>query len=126
MKTDAAKSDGDSVLAFLCWIVVGAGASLGVLSLLTIGPFVLLVTLVLAGLLLWRVDFGWAMAGIISGAAGPVLYVAWLNRGGPGEVCREFDGGQSCTDAWSPWPFVVVGGLLLVGGVVVFARQRHR
>ena len=81
------KADGDSVRAFLGWCVVGAGACLGVLSLLTIGPFVLLLTLMLAGLMLWRVDFGWAMAGMVSGAAAPVLYVAWLNRGGPGSVC---------------------------------------
>jgi hypothetical protein len=119
------KADGDSVRAFLGWCVVGAGACLGVLSLLTIGPFVLLLTLMLAGLLLWRVDFGWAMAGMVSGAAAPVLYVAWLNRGGPGSVCESLgDGGQSCTDAWSPWPFLVVAVLLAIAGVVVFARQR--
>ena len=122
-----AKADGDSVRAFLGWVVVGAGGSLGVLSLLTIGPFVLLLTLFLAGLLLWRVDFGWGMTGMLSGAAAPVLYVAWLNRGGPGEVCTSYaDGGQSCTDAWSPWPFVAVGVLLMVAGLAWFLRQRHR
>jgi hypothetical protein len=121
------KANGDSVPAFLGWLVIGAGGSLGVLSLLTIGPFVLLATLMLAGLLLWRVDFGWAMAGIISGAAAPVLYVAWLNRDGPGNVCTTYaDGGQSCGDEWSPWPFVAVAVILLVAGVVVFVRQRGR
>jgi hypothetical protein len=120
------KADGDSGRAFLGWLVIGAGGCLGVVSLLTIGPFVLLLTLMLAGLLLWRVDFGWAMAGMISGAAFPVLYVGWLNRGGPGSVCTSDALSQSCTDEWSPWPFVVVGVLLLVAGVVVFVRQRGR
>jgi hypothetical protein len=121
------RARGDSLPAFLGWGVIGAGASLGVLSLLTIGPFVLLATLMLAGLLLWRLDFGWGMAGMISGTALPLLYVAWLNRQGPGEVCASSaGGGLRCTDEWSPWPFVVVGVLLVVGGFVVFARQRRR
>ncbi len=120
------KTDGDSGVAFAGWCVIGAAGCFSVLSLLTIGPFVLLLTLMLSGLMLWRVDFGWAMAGMISGAALPVLYVAWLNRGGPGEVCTTTATSQSCTDAWSPWPFVVVAVVLLVTGVVVFVRQRGR
>jgi hypothetical protein len=120
------KADGDSVLAFLGWCVIGAGGCVGVLSLLTIGPFVLLLTLMLTGLMLWRVDFGWAMAGMISGSSVPLLYVAWLNRGGPGSVCTfSGDGGQSCGDEWSPWPFLVVAVLLAAAGVAVFARQRR-
>jgi hypothetical protein len=121
------RAAGDSFPAFLGWGVVGVGGAAGVLSLLTVGPFVLLLTLMLAGVLLWRVNFGWSMAGIISGAAVPVFYVAWLNRRGPGDVCTSLPGGgQDCTDEWSPWPFVVVGLVLLVAGLVVFVRQRHR
>jgi hypothetical protein len=121
------KAPGDSVAAFLGWCLVGAAWGLSVLSLLTIGPFVLLFTLMLVGWMLWRVDFGWGMAGIISGAALPVLYVAWTNRGGPGEVCSHIaDGGESCTDEWSPWPFLVFALILLVVGLVVFLRQRGR
>lgn len=63
-------------------------------------------------------------AGVVAGLALPVLYVAWLNRGGPGEVCRTLAGGQECLDAWSPWPFIgaavlcfVVAGLLLRSGM---------
>jgi hypothetical protein len=120
------KAPGDSVGAFLGWCLVGAAWGLSILSLLTIGPFVLLFTLMLVGVMLWRVDFGWGMAGIISGASLPVLYVAWINRGGPGEVCSHFDGGESCTDEWSPWPFLVLAVILLVVGVVVFVRHRGR
>jgi hypothetical protein len=118
------KARGDSVPAFLAWLVLGAGAGLGVLSLLTIGPFVLLGTLMLSGFLLWRVDFGWSMAGMISGAGLPVLCVGWLNRDGPGEVCTRSATELSCGDEWSPWPFVVVGLALVVTGVVVFVRRR--
>ena len=120
------KAPGDSVPAFLAWCVVGAGLCFGVLSLLSVGPFVLLATFVLCGFLLWAVDFGWGMTGIISGAALPVLYVAWLNRGGPGEVCTSTATSTECGDEWSPWPFLVVAIVLLVAGVVVFVRQRGR
>ena len=74
---------GDSWTAYSLWCLAG----LGVLSILTIGPFVLLLTLALCGWLLWRLEFGWGMLGLLSGAALPVLYVAWLNRDGPGTVC---------------------------------------
>jgi hypothetical protein len=97
-----------------------------VLSILTIGPFVLLLTLFLCAFLLWRLDFGWGMAGLISGAAAPLLYVAWLNRGGPGEVCTGDSRAISCTDEWSPWPFLAVAVVLVVAGVVLFGRQRGR
>jgi hypothetical protein len=120
------KASGDSVAAFLGWCLVGAALALAILTLLTIGPFVLLLTLMLIGFLLWRVDFGWAMAGMVSGAGLPVLYVAWLNRDGPGEVCTRTATQVTCSDRWSPWPFVVVGVLLLAGGVVAFARNRFR
>jgi hypothetical protein len=120
------KRDGDSLLAFLAWCVIGAALCFGVLSLLSVGAFVLLAALMVCGFLLWALELGWGMAGIISGAGLPLLYLAWLNRGGPGEVCTSTATSSECTDAWSPWPFVVVAVLLLVTGVVVFVRQRGR
>ncbi len=117
---------GDSVAAFAGWCVAGAGLCLGVLSILTIGPFALLFTLFLCAYLLWRLGFGWGMAGLVSGAAAPLLYVAWLNRGGPGEVCTGDSRALSCTDEWSPWPFVVGAVVLAVVGVLVFVRRRGR
>jgi hypothetical protein len=119
------RSKADSGGAFLWWCLAGAGLGLGVLSLLSIGAFVLLATFMLCGVLLWRLDFGWGMGGLLSGAALPVLYVAWLNRGGPGEVCHRDAQSLSCTDEWSPWPFVVVGVAMVVAGLVVFARRDH-
>jgi hypothetical protein len=113
----------DSGGAFAAWCVVGAGLALGVLSILTIGPFVLLATFFLCGFLLWRLEFGWGMAGMLSGAALPLLYVAWLNRDGPGEVCTRTARSVSCGDEWSPWPFVAVALALAVAGLVVFARR---
>jgi hypothetical protein len=117
---------GDSVGAFVGWCVAGAGLCLGILSILTIGPFVLLVTLMLCGFLLYRVDFGWGMAGLLAGSAVPLMYLAWLNRGGPGTVCTGDSRAMSCGDEWSPWPFLVVAVALVVAGVAMFVLRRDR
>ena len=120
------KADGDSVPAFCAWCVVGAALCFGVISLLSVGALVLLATFFVCGFLLWAVDFGWGMAGMISGAGLPLLYVAWLNRDGPGTVCTVHGLATECTDEWSPWPFLAVAVVLAVVGVVVFVRQRGR
>ena len=116
---------GDSWTAYWLWCLAGAGLCLGVLSILTIGPFVLLVTLGLCGWLLWRLDFGWGMLGLLSGAAVPVLYVAWLNRDGPGTVCTSYRHRDELRRrvvapgrSWR-WPLV-----LRVAGIVAFVRER--
>ena len=117
------RSEADSFPAFLGWCVAGAAGCFGVLSLLTVGPFVLLGTLFLCGWLLYRFNFGWAMGGLLTGAALPVLYVAWLNRNGPGEVCTRTATSESCGDEWSPWPFVALALVLVVAGLATFARR---
>ena len=111
--------------AFALWAVAGAGLCLGVLSILTIGFAVLFVTLVVCGVLLWRTGVGPALTGIIAGGAAPVLYVAWLNRDGPGSHCTVTATSNTCTDEWSPWPFAVVAVAMLVAGVVSFIRLRR-
>jgi hypothetical protein len=116
---------GDSLPAFLGWCLAGAAGCFGVLSLLTVGPFVLLATLFFSAWLLWSFGFGWAMGGLLTGAALPVLYVAWLNRDGPGQVCSSTATSQTCTDEWSPWPFVGAAIVLTVAGVVVLLRRPH-
>ena len=115
----------DSWAAFLMWGVAGVGLCFGVLSILTVGPFVLLVTLALCGWLLYRADFGWGMLGLLVGAAVPLLYVAWLNRDGPGTVCTVDGPVTSCGDEVSPWPFVAMALVVAVIGLVSFVRLRR-
>jgi hypothetical protein len=38
-------------------------------------------------------------------------------------VCNA--SGTSCTEEWSPWPFLAVGVLLLVLGLVLFLRHER-
>ncbi len=56
----------------------------------------------------------------LSGLGVLPLVVAWLNRDGPGEVCRSLGAtGQECTEEWSPWPWLAVGVTLVAAGVVL-------
>ena len=112
-----------SVALFCGWALVGAGGTLGVLSLLTIGPVVLVLVAAATVLLALRTTDSRGLAGLPAGAGAASLYVAWLNRAGPGEVCRPLGGGgQDCMDEWSPWPWLVVGVGLVVAGVLLYRR----
>jgi hypothetical protein len=110
---------------FLAWSVVGVGFFGGLLAV-----FALPVTLVL-----WGISGGGAVIiakhkeargawpGIVSGASILAFFIAYLNRNGPGEVCTAHIGRASCTSSeqqWSPWPFVAVGVIMVVGGVAGF------
>jgi uncharacterized membrane protein HdeD (DUF308 family) len=97
----------------------------GLLGAFTIGVFVLPAA-VIGAVVLARIDrAGGELLGLISGLGIPLLYVGYLNRRGPGDVCTTArDGSQSCIEEWSPWPWVAVGVLLILVGVVAFAKYR--
>jgi len=106
-------------LWFVAWFVVGALFCLGLLAIMTIGVFVLAVAVIAAIVLATRPGSARGLPGLLSGLALPVLYVAYLNRSGPGTVCHAISGGTECTDEWSPWPWLVIGLVLLAAGVVL-------
>jgi hypothetical protein len=104
-------------------MAVGAGACLALLTALTIGPAVLVAVVAALVALVRRpggVDAG--VTGLLSGAGVLALCVAFLNRQGPGEVCETSATQSTCTSEWSPWPWLVVGVLLMAGGVLPFRR----
>lgn len=62
---------------------------------------------------------GWQ--GLLTGVGLPVLYVAWRNRFGPGDVCtRILGGGQACVQEWRPWPWLAAGLFFIGCGLVTF------
>jgi hypothetical protein len=118
---------------FLAWTTVGVGFVGGLLAV-----FAFPVTLVLwgvsgagAAVITKHKRARVAWPGIASGASILVFLIAYLSRDGPGEVCTAHIG-RACTSfeqQWSPWPFVAVGVIMLVGGVVGFIfiqRQARR
>jgi hypothetical protein len=57
----------------------------------------------------------------------PCLYIAYLNRDGPGNVCTAYaHGGQSCTQEYSPLFWAGVAAALITTGLIMFMVQRHR
>ncbi len=124
MRTADASHSGHSWSAFLTWSLVGVGYALGLLSIMTIGvPILLAAVAGTAVLLLSR----WAkrgVLGLLAGLAVPLLYIAYLNRSGPGQVCSSIGDATACIDQWSPWPWVAVALVLLVASGVLQTRQQ--
>ncbi|WP_330461184.1 hypothetical protein OIB37_32540 [Streptomyces sp. NBC_00820] len=110
---------------FCAWFTVGALASFSLLSILTVGLYLLPVTLAATALLASRRRSSAGLAGLVSGTGVPLLYVAFLNRGGPGTVCTTTAASQSCVDEYNPWVWLAAGTALLLAGILLGAiRQR--
>jgi hypothetical protein len=124
-----------TAVGFTLWTVEGAGLALGLLTVLTIGVFVLPMAIALGAVLAWRGPRWLAGPGIVAGLSLPLLYVGYLNRGGPGMVCTgqtplqrvaPVAASGSCTQEWSPWPWIGTGLLLIVAGVVLALAAARR
>jgi len=111
---------------FAAWLIIGVGYALSLVGSASIGLFVLPLPVIATILLARRQHATGGLPGLISGLGIPLLYVAYLNRAGPGPICTTIPGGQDCTDEWSPWPWLAAALILLALGVTTFiARQRH-
>ncbi len=111
---------------FTAWLLVGAGYAVSIVGIASIGLFVLPLPVLATVLLVRRQLATSGLPGLISGLGVPLLYVAYLNRAGPGTICTTVTGGQECNDEWSPWPWLAVGVILLALGVAVFVRRQRR
>jgi len=97
-----------------------------VASLLTIGVFLLPIAFALIVLgSLWSPLRNEAVVALVAGLAAAPLYIAWLNRQGPGRFCETIKDGTACSELWSPWPFVAVALVLLAVSAVAAVRTRR-
>jgi hypothetical protein len=112
---------------FVAWVALGVMWVVAVLGVFTIGIFVLPIAAAGTILLATRRHAGDGIAGVISGLGVPLLYVAFLNRHGPGTICTtSHNGGQSCVDELNAWPWLVFGLVLVALGAVVFVTSGNR
>jgi hypothetical protein len=112
---------------FVAWFALGVMWVLAVLGAFTIGIFVLPIAVGGTILLATRRHAGDGIAGLISGFGVPLLYVAFLNRHGPGTICNvSRNGGQSCTDESNPWLWLAIGIALVLFGAVLFSALARR
>jgi len=106
---------------FAAWMAIGAGACLALLTVLTIGLPVLVVVLIAGTLLIRRAgSMEHGVTGLMSGVGLLLVLIAYLNRHGPGEYCQTTATEQHCTSEWSPWPWLIVGVVLVAGGALLF------
>ncbi|MFI1106147.1 hypothetical protein [Streptomyces melanogenes] len=102
-------------LLFMGWLATGACYVLTLLTVVTIGIYILPITVAATIALATRRDTRQGMPGLLSGASLPLFLLAYLNRHGPGTYCTtSASGGDSCTEGLlNPWVLLAVGLLVL-------------
>jgi hypothetical protein len=109
------------------WALVGALLGLGVVGIMTIGLAFLMSAAVLGLIAAFTPTLrNRSVLGAVGGLAAAPLYLAWLNRGGPGRVCSTEGTTVSCVQEWSPWPFLAAALALVVGLLLLARWVRHR
>ncbi len=61
--------------------------------------------------------------GLVFGCAVPLLYVAYLNRGGPGRAGTTIADTASCIEQVSPWGWIAAAAVLFVAGGTQILRR---
>ncbi len=105
---------------FFVWALLGSAAALGTVSL---GPLLLL-PVALFGVFLWtRPAIRRSAFGLLTGAGALLLYVAWVQRDGPGTTCWHTATASGCDQHLNPLPWLIVGAVLVVSGFVAHVRR---
>ncbi|GLW35329.1 hypothetical protein [Actinoplanes regularis] len=112
---------------FSGWALVGSAYGLALVGALTIGVYVLPIAVALTALLAMARPSTPTLSGLLSGAGLPFLFMAYLNRSGPGTSCTETSTGQECTELYNPWFPLTIAVALMAGGVAIYlVLQRRR
>jgi hypothetical protein len=61
--------------------------------------------------------------GLLSGAGALLLYLAWVQRAGPGTTCWHTDTASGCDQNLDPLPWLLAGIVLFIGGIAAHARR---
>jgi hypothetical protein len=110
---------------FWAWAAIGSVAALGLISF-GLGPFASIPAAV-AGVLLARKESARASAfGLVTGAGLLFLFVAWLQRHGPGITCWQTATASGCRQNLNPLPWLIAGLALIAVGVAAHHRLQRR
>jgi len=105
---------------FWAWALVGCAAALGFVSL---GILVLAPVALIGWLMASRAPIRRSAFGLLSGVGVLLLFVAWLQRAGPGTTCWQTATASGCDQHLNPLPWLVGGTAFFVGGIVAHARR---
>ena len=107
---------------FAAWILVGCALALSTVSL---GPLALLPVAVIAVLMSRQPAARRSAYGALVGVGLLLLFVAYLNREGPGTTCWERGSAMGCDQHLNPLPWLALGVAAIVGGFVAHRLRRH-
>jgi hypothetical protein len=105
---------------FCVWAFLGSAAALGAVSL---GPLLLLPVLVLGVFLSRRPAIRRSAFGLLTGAGTLLLFVAGVQRDGPGTTCWHTATASGCDQHLNPLPWLALGVVLVIAGFVAHARR---
>ena len=105
---------------FFVWALVGLAVALGTVSL---GPLLLLPTALIAVFISRRPQARRSAFGLLTGAGTLLLYVAWVQRDGPGTTCWHTATASGCDQHLNPLPWLILGIVLVAAGFVAHARR---
>ena len=111
---------------FAAWTAMGAGFAFGVLAAASIGLAFVLITFIVTVFLARRRSSFCGVAGVTSGLGIGPLYMAFINRSGPGDICSSTATSLSCVSEVSPWPWFVIGVVLAIAGCLIFVIHQRR
>jgi hypothetical protein len=108
---------------FLAWAAVGIGFALGISAL---GVFTIPVALLVTVLLVLRRHADRSALGILAGIGLLSLYVAYVQRRGPGTVFWHTATASGSDTYMDPRPWLIAGLLLIAVGIAAFLWQGHK
>jgi hypothetical protein len=103
---------------FCAWALIGSAVVLGLISFVVV---LVLAVIPLAGLAVWlalRPSSQRSAFGLLAGAGGLFLFVAWVQRDGPGTTCWHTATSSGCEEHLNPLPWLAIGLVLVAAGVV--------
>ena len=104
-------------------MLAGVGLALATISF---SVFILLGVAIAVVVLATRRTHVRSAFGLVTGVGVLLLYVAFVQRQGPGTVCWETATASGCDEYLNPWPWLVAGLALVCVGVVAHVRQMRR
>jgi hypothetical protein len=107
---------------FVLWTAVGALATLASLSLqILVAPLVVVVVLVL----IVRGTVSRDACGLLAGAGLVSLFVAYVQRQGPGVVTWHTATASEADQYMDPRPWLIAGVIMVTAGILAFTWRRR-
>jgi hypothetical protein len=114
-------------LMFTGWLLTGACYQLALLSVLSIGIFILPIPVAGTVVLATRRGSQRGLPGLVSSASLPLFLLGFFNRHGPGTYCTTSPNGWTCDEGLlNPWLLLAPGLLFLTAGAALFLKIRGK